>query len=299
MFALSPSQKSAFEAVIIRQPDEVIERLIKVREPACAAAFDGAPHSDFGLPSRNVDGVLGSGPDQNKIQGLRQALVARWALMLPERVAGMDLPERVLDLYPDWMDRLAAFLAENAGDYDADAWAADVRLCVGLSVPGSQNQIIDLSSRLGPRQMLRSLTGRRLVGELGSVAAWVGARGWRPWLEVRNVSGHLEDFTEAGCDRLWACGAALLRSRPDMAGMMGASVLHDPGLTKIRPELACLREKPLANGAFIVQGSAEMDTRASPASPDPIEKKEYRARSWIVAWPREALIDWAEKSGLI
>jgi len=84
-----------------------------------------------------------------------------------------------------------------------------------------------------------------------------------------------------------------------MAGMLGSSWFYDPPLEQISPRLAYLRVNPLKHGAFLIhQGPGEIHTqRAATSSPTRaalIEKGEYTARSWIVAWPRAALIKWAD-----
>jgi hypothetical protein len=56
------------------------------------------------------------GPDATA--ELRRGLIAHWALRLPERVAAEDLPPAMLAYYPDWTDRLAAFLESSTGEYD-------------------------------------------------------------------------------------------------------------------------------------------------------------------------------------
>ena len=133
-------------------------------------------------------------------------------------------------------------------------------------------------------------------------ASWprLGSDGaWTPWLEVHTESRELSDFNEAGWDRAWATAAEICKRRPEMAGMLGSSWFYDPPLEQISPRLAYLRLNPLKHGAFMIhQGPGDIHTqRAATSSPTRaalIEKGEYTARSWIVAWPRAALIRWAD-----
>jgi hypothetical protein len=206
-----------------------------------------------------------------------------------------------MELYPYWLDKMAEFLtgaAEADAAYDRDHWAKDVRMALVLSVPGARTQTIDLSSPMGPGQVVRS--GRDGYG-WSQLITYVRAQGWKkPWLEVHTESRQLEDFNEAGWDRAWATAAAICRTRPELAGMIGSSWFYDPPLETISPRLAYLRLNPLKGGAFIIhQGPGEIHTeRAATSSPTRkalIESGEYLPRSWLVAWPRATLIPWAEQ----
>jgi hypothetical protein len=202
----------------------------------------------------------------------------------------------VLDLYPEWIQRLADFLTAAADPYDRDYWAKDVRISLVLSVPGARTQMIDLSSPMGPGQVLRHA---REGWGWSVIPAYAAAQAWKPWLEVHTESRELSDFNEAGWDRAWAAAAEILKRRPGMAGMLGSSWFYDPPLEQISPRLAYLRVNPLKHGAFMVhQGPGDIHTRraatSSPTRAALIEKGEYTARSWIVAWPRAALIKWAD-----
>nr|MDP3368574.1 hypothetical protein [Brevundimonas sp.] len=226
----------------------------------------------------------------------RRALVAIWALEMPARVPAADLPSASLELYPEWIGRLADFLTAAADPYDRDYWAKDVRISLVLSVPGARTQMIDLSSPMGPGQVLRHA---REGWSWSVIPAYAAAQAWKPWLEVHTESRELSDFNEAGWDRAWATAAEICKRRPEMAGMLGSSWFYDPPLETISPRLAYLRLNPLKHGAFMIhQGPGDIHTqRAATSSPTRaalIEKGEYTARSWIVAWPRAALIKWAD-----
>lgn len=293
MDILSSSQIAAFEGVQRRIKPEDLTRVLAASVEAVDLARASASHWNFDLPSHAADEALGEGASDD----LRRALVATWALEMGARVEAADLPPEVLELYPFWLDQLAGFLSKAEGDYDRDHWAKDVRFVLVLSVPGARTQTIDLSSPMGPGQVVRN--GRDGYG-WGQVLAYVKAQGWKkPWLEVHTESRHTEDFTEAGWDRAWATAAAICKRRPELAGMIGSSWFYDPPLETISPRLAYLRQNPLKGGAFIIhQGPAEIHSeRAGATSPTRramIESGEYLPRSWLVAWPKSTLIPWAE-----
>ncbi|AYG94070.1 hypothetical protein D8I30_01885 [Brevundimonas naejangsanensis] len=296
MTQLTTEQTAAFERSLSRLSPADRTRVEALKDPAARAAAEAAPHWDFGLPARTVDALLGAEANDDQ----RRGLIAAWALELPDRIAAERLPQPVLAGYPTYIDRLAAYLDSGAA-YDPDFWAKDVRVALALSVPGSNTQMLDMSSPVGPGLVVRHMLGGRGPGPL---IAWVQAGGWRSWLETHTEARDLSDFNEPGWERNWAAAAALLRTRPDLAGVIGSSWFFDPPLETISPRLTYLRTTPMNNGAFMVhQGGGHIhDERASASSPTRramIEKGEYSACSWLLCWPRKPLIAWAERRGLI
>jgi len=297
METLSNTQHAAFNAVRARLTAAERTRVDIASVEAVDPAVAAAPHWNFDLPAHAADRALG----EDATDAMRRALVATWALELPGRAKHAALPGEVMELYPYWLDQMAGFLtaaAEAETPYDADHWAKDVRMALGLSVPGALTQTIDLSSPMGPGQVVRN--GREGHG-WGQLVQYVRAQGWnRPWLEVHTEARQLADFNEAGWDRAWATAAAICKTRPALAGMIGSSWFYDPPLETISPRLAYLRLRPLKGGAFIIhQGPAAIHSqRASASSPTRkalIESGEYTPSSWLVAWPRTTLIPWAEQ----
>ena len=296
MNVLTHAQIAAFEAVLGRLPPDDRTRLHGLKDAAAAAAEASAPHWDFDQPAHRAEEALQAAFGPALTDDHRRALVALWALEMPARVPAADLPPAVLELYPEWIQRLADFLTAAADPYDRDFWAKDVRISLVLSVPGARTQMIDLSSPLGPGQVLRHA---REGWGWSVIPAYAAAQAWKPWLEVHTESRELSDFNEAGWDRAWATAAEILKRRPEMAGMLGSSWFYDPPLEQISPRLAYLRLNPLSHGAFLVhQGPGEIHTQraatSSPTRKQLIDEGKYVARSWIVAWPRAALIKWAD-----
>lgn len=296
MNSLTPALIADFEAVLNKVPAEDRARIAALASAAAEAATASAPHWNFDQPGHRAEEALSAAFGSALIDDHRRALIAHWALEMPGRIAAADLPQASLELYPEWIQRLADFLTAAADPYDRDFWAKDVRISLVLSVPGARTQMIDLSSPMGPGQVLRHA---REGWGWSVIPSYIGAQSWKPWLEVHTESRELSDFNEAGWDRAWATAAQICKRRPQMAGMLGSSWFYDPPLEQISPRLAYLRVNPLKHGAFLLhQGPGEIHTqRAATSSPTRaalIEKGEYTARSWIVAWPRAALIRWAD-----
>lgn len=300
METLSTAQIAAFQDVRDRLDAGALYRIdvasVKALDPARAAA----PHWNFDLPAHAAEAALAEGGPVT--DDLKRGLIATWALEMPERIRAADLPPEVTRHYEFWLDRLAEFLTAETGAYEADFWAKDVRFTLVLSVPGARTQTIDLSSPMGPRQVLQN--GLDGYG-WSQAAAYMKAQGWKkPWLEVHTESRHTADFTEAGWDEAWASAAAICKRRPELAGMIGSSWFYDPPLETISPRLAYLRLNPLKGGAFIIhQGPGEIHSErcgaTSPTRRAMIESGEYLPRSWLVAWPASTLIPWAEARGAV
>ena len=285
---------SAFQTVLARLSPEDRARVEAAAGPAAEGAAEAAPHWDFEAPAKAVDTVLGAGASDE----MKRGLIAFWALGLPERAAALRMPDEVMTLYPWWLERLAEFLVGAEGQaYDRDHWAKDVRFALALSVPGARSQVIDLTSPMGPGQVVRHA---REGHGMGALVRYVAAQGWRKtWLEAHTEARWLADFNENGWNRAWATAAAICQARPERGGMLGSSWFYEPPLTEISPRLAHLRLNPLNGGAFMVhQGPGEIHTeRAATASPTRkrmIDSGEYVARSWLMVWPRKPLIAWAE-----
>ena len=301
MKSLTLPQIHALTAILDSLSPHDRERLAQLLPEAETAAIEVAPHWDFELCAKRVDQVIGTPCSDPATFALRRGLLARWAQTLPVRLDAMNLPPQIMALYPAWTDRLIDFLNSDADHYDQDFWSKDVRFVLGLSVPANRTVVLDLSSPLGPRQVvMNAAKGHGIAPVFG----WLGTRGWGCWLENHTDSRELGDFNPEGWEKMWAHAAAILKTRPHLAGAIGSSWFYDPQLEEVSPRLAYLRQMPLANGAFSIhQGPHPIHTeRASAKSPTRralIELGQYVPCSYVIAWPRRSLIQWAERSGLI
>lgn len=292
MFQLLPRQRRLFRRILARLTDEDRACVDRVHRPSAEAAINAAGHRDFGEPARQVRRIGG----EQCSGDVQRGLIARWMLDLPGRVQKERLPRTVLDLYPFWVDHLATWISRQQGDYDSDYWAKDVRFALALSVPGNRTQMIDLVSYCSPGQIVRDAAWR---AELKTLLSYLKCGGWhRQWLQTHTESRHLDDFHEAGWDRLWHTAADICASRKHLAGMLGSSWFFDPPLETISPRLAYLRQNPVAGGAFLAdQGvgptHSERAGATSPTRRALISSGQYVPHSWLLAWPRRSLLTWA------
>ena len=251
---------------------------------------------DFAAPAEAVDAAFwrsGCPPDLRS----RRGLIAALALKLPDIVSELRLPASVLDLYPRSFDTLVSSLQSDVSDYDPDFYAKDLRFVLGLSVPAGA-QIVDLHARLGPKLILRQL--HRPEG-LRVLRSYVAAGGHGCWLQIHTDTRDTADFNEEGWDACYLRVADLLRCHPAAVGMLGTSWFYDPALVAISPRLAYL-QKPVDEGAFRARiGPSALDAeRAGTKSSTRkalIESGEYVPAAFSLAWPRAALIRWADRQG--
>lgn len=268
--------------------DDHIERISE-------AAKIGAAHWDFGRPAQVVDaGLREAGFDPNASK--RRAVVAQFALMLPAALPGLMLPKSVLDLYPRAYDMLLKSLPTDGEDYDPDFYAKDIRLVLGLSVPAGA-QFVDLCSPLGAKIIARQLQRPKGVTNAFRYAL---SGGMGRWLQIHTDTRDVTDFDEAGWDSCYKRVAELLERDPNARGMIGNSWFYDPSSAEVSPRLAYLH-KPFQFGALrIWSGFSPVDLeRAAAKSPTraaAIAAGTYRPNSYILAWPRKALIKWAGKN---
>lgn len=225
----------------------------------------------------------------------RKAIVAAFALELPDRIRSMHLPEPVLSLYPRAFDMLLRSLQDEAEHYTFDFYGKDVRLVLGLSVPAGA-QFVDLYARLGPKVILRQLTR---PGGLRAGLSYSLAGGYRPWLQIHTDTRDVSDFNEEGWNACYLKVAALLKRDPSLVGLIGNSWFYDPALLQISPRLGYL-QKPFDHGAFrIWTGATELDKKRAGSKSSTrkamIEAGTYVPTSYILAWPRHALLKWAEQ----
>lgn len=257
------------------------------------AVAEASHHWDFNAPANALDHVL---RDFRLLPDLetRRAVVARALLELPRKIRSMNLPPDVVALYPRAYDMVVRSLSEPRDHYDPDYYGKDVRFAFGHTVPAGA-QFVDLYSRLGVK-----VIGRQITRPHGLMTAlqYVRANGYRPWLQIHTDTRDVADFNEPGWDACYMRIAALLRRNPTWRGMIGNSWFYDPVLPGISPRLAYL-QKPLQHGAFQVwTGSSRLDAeRAAAKSPTRkalIEEGSYVPAAYTLAWPRAALLKWAE-----
>ena len=279
--------------------------LLQVRAEALAACVRRAaarsPHIDApGAAAMNWLKTVFRQEDE----ALRRAAVAALAMGLEARVAGW--PAELLGLHPAAHARLAAFLSASR-PYNAETFSRDVAFTAGLATPAGALTVCipDPADANSLPARTRRVSGAfcRQVLQYGSAEAqaWLGEVGTRPWAELHIDLRWLEDFNPEGLDRCHRRLAALMRARPDLAGVYGASWLYDPQLARVSPGLAFFRRSAEDGGARLVRLSADPGQTAYAVARSPIRRRlvesgAYRPVCYGMYWTRADLIAWADCS---
>jgi hypothetical protein len=266
--------------------------------PAAAAqARHAAGHWAFEGPSRAVEALVARLFPEHQIEELnriRVAIIAR--LVLEHSEVEDQLPASVLSLYPAFFDRLAEFLAKTTSrSYRPDFFCKDVRYALGLTVPCGLLQI-DLRYRIGPRLILREMIRSGLPK-----TAWdyVLSCAWGRWYNTHLDPRDMGEFNPAGWIASFCRVAEMLELNPTVCGAAGASWFYDPVVSEISPELAYVRRNQVENGAFSVRlGEAPQHIKnalfASRTRQELCDQGKYVPMGFLIAWPRRALIGWAD-----
>jgi hypothetical protein len=256
-----------------------------------------AEHWDFAAPSRIVDQLLTDPcafPDSPDIERLRRVVVARLAL---DHFEVEDrLPSSIVALYPKFFDRLVTFLSTRACySYPHEYYSKDVRYALGLTVPCGTHQL-DLRNRVGPKLILRDVIASRSVN---SALAYAACRGWGRWYANHLDLRAMKEFNSDGWTASFVRMAEALKLNPDVRGVAGVSWFHDPRVRDISPHLGYI-QTPTSFGAFLANmGSAPHHianaTVRSSTRQKLYEEGKYSPTCYLLAWPRNALIAWAER----
>jgi hypothetical protein len=235
----------------------------------------------------------------------RRALVATLALVLDPGVSesGPDaLPLSLLSLYPAAHHRLATAL-QSERPYETDLFVRDLAFATGFFVPAGALTVA-VPARRGVAPLLRLKPAAGAFGRVARASGWAAgiaharAAGLSPWAELHVDTRSLRDFDREGFLRCYRRLADLLRLRSDLAGVYGASWLYDPGLTKISPRLAFVRETAIEGGGRLVPLRTEPVQIAYAVARSAVRRSlwmngRYKPACYGMYWPRARLLDWA------
>ena len=233
---------------------------------------------------------------------VRKALIARFALHLVSSIDKFDLPDSVLELYPQVFERLSKYLTgdESAVHYDVndDFYSKDMHFVLGISIPcGAQS--VDIDSRVSPLTVALSIIRSKRID--ATLPRYLACKGWGPWLRIHTDTRYLEDFNEKGWNQCYIRIADLLEKNLKARGMIGTAWFYDPLLLNISPKLAYLQIHPIAGGAFrLKHGVNDIDiARATAKSAKRkmlYDQGRYRPRAYSLLWVRDSMMAWADKN---
>jgi len=106
-------------------------------------------------------------------------------------------------------------------------------------------------------------------------------------------------LSEQESNRSYYLMARAMELQPDIRGFAGCSWFRSPDVQKVSPHLAWISKVFLENGALVVQGgAADPDCgvlHRSGSRKRLYEQGRFKPTVGIVMWPRDAMIDWANR----
>jgi len=283
-----------------------VARRLRSEELSCAKELRMAlpdwrsPSGGLGARFINLATKASKRFEHSTLLMINRLLVAQLALRLPQSIPGRNVPSEVLALYPLAARQLVTYLQEASDQqyhYPHDSFVKDLRFASGLSVPGGA-QDVDLRSTIGyrasARMLMRIPSGRNILRVLryGQLA---------PWFRIHTDSRYLHDFNEPGWDACYHRIAALLKTHPEVLGMVGTSWFYDPQLESVSPRLGYLRLRPVERGATVVRNRTSSFDIESATATSESRRRLYEAGKFVpvshtILWPREELLAWAHSA---
>lgn len=228
----------------------------------------------------------------------KKRLVVEMIDNIPAKIDALNLPQPVLDLYPDMLDFVTQSLAETPDEkyLMGEDIVRDLRLTSTRSIPCGA-QIVD-NCTYAPKSLYRN---NGLVNNLQSLWLFYGRMGGlSPLYRIHTDTRYLKYFNAAGWDECYLNIAEIMRRNPHIRGMIGTSWFYDPQLETISPRLAYLRKRPQENGAYLRYGGpgdvhTERATATSNTRRELYEKGEYIPTCYTLMWARKDLLRWADR----
>ena len=228
----------------------------------------------------------------------KKALIMRLIGKIDSKIARLNLPKSVLNLYPDTLNFVVEdLLSVSDLNYltDMPALVRELRLTSTRSLPCGA-AIADNSTYLTKR-IYRNNGMRSNIKCLRFVYSRLG--GLAPFYRTHVDTRYLKYFSERGWDACYQRIAELMRRNLNIRGMVSTSWFYDPQLETVCPWLAYLRRRPRENGAYFrCDGSGEAHIQRAIATSrtrrDLYEKGEYTPTCYTLIWARRDLLRWAD-----
>jgi len=147
----------------------------------------------------------------------------------------------------------------------------------------------------------RSLLWRGGARQAAAFALFLARlKGFTPLFEMHGDTRRMSEFTPDGWRRFYLRASELLRMRPEVRGLVGATWWHDPAVGRVSKHMAFLNELPMRHGARTFRYQADEDAKAlallrSPERRRAYECGEYVPTTYHLIWPREDILRWSER----
>jgi len=153
-------------------------------------------------------------------------------------------------------------------------------------------QIVEAYSGFGLMQGL-SLDPLQVFNFLKLITRCGGRTGY---YQIHTHIPDLDQFNKQGWIDCFLRIAAMLRINKHIKGIFGGSWFYDPQLVEVSPHLTYLQAIPIHNGAFRFYLGRDRTGNAFSTSKKRVELYnggQYTPKSYLMVWPRSALLKWA------
>ena len=121
--------------------------------------------------------------------------------------------------------------------------------------------------------------------------------GCKDYYQIHTHTPELSEFNPQGWNDCYLRIAEMLELNPQVKGIFGGSWFYDPQLKDISPRLMYLQDVPLENGASSFYTHDDTTGNAIYSSKTRRQLHDdgkYTPKSYLLIWPREAMIKWAK-----
>ncbi len=206
-----------------------------------------------------------------------------------------DYTDAIMAQYQKTFTRFFATCETESGwgGADDDVYWKDLAMARRLLFPAGA-QVVETSSGYGINQGINS-------NLLASIKfAWLALKqgGTRGYYQIHTHTPELSEFNPDGWNQCYLRIAQMLEQNPDIKGIFGGSWFYDPQLKDISPRLMYLQQVPLDNGAssfFTGNDHSGNAINKSKTRLDLHKQGKYTPKSYLLIWPRAAMIRWANE----
>jgi hypothetical protein len=224
---------------------------------------------------------------------VQKVIILQCALNNWEAIFNGGYADSIVAQYHNTFERLLKTCKADIGwSEDANSvYDKDLAMTQQLLFPAGA-QVVENSSGFSIRQGLSSGL-MQSVRFLGLNLCQGGNKGY---YQIHTHTPDLSEFHPQGWNNCYLRIAQMLELNPQIKGLFGGSWFYDPQLTAISPRLAYLQNLPLEHGASIFRTGNEKSNDAIATSPTRrklFDEGKYIPQSYLLIWPRKALIKWA------
>jgi hypothetical protein len=172
-----------------------------------------------------------------------------------------------------------------------DYYYKDLAMATRMMFP-SGAQVTEASCGFGVKQGLNG----GLIDSARFLWLTLMQGGCKDYYQIHTHTPELSEFNPQGWNDCYLRIAEMLELNPQVKGIFGGSWFYDPQLKDISPRLMYLQDVPLENGASSFY--THLDTTGNAIYSSKTRRKlfdegKYTPKSYLLIWPREAMIKWA------